>query len=111
MSYVADLGITLVVEVPVVVGIARAVGVAVRRSLPVAIAANLLTHPVLWFVAAPWGDEHLGVAGLLLAESCVVVAERALLARSLRPRLTGWLATWLAVLANALSVAVGIVVH
>ncbi|MDO8389430.1 MAG: hypothetical protein Q7V57_02995 [Actinomycetota bacterium] len=127
MSYVADLGLTLVVEVPVVVGVTHAVGVAARRSLPVAIAANLLTHPVLWFVAAPWGTDHLGITGLLLAEGCVVAVEAAVFACWLRPRprprprrnprprlaggLTGGLAGWLALLANAMSVAVGIVVH
>lgn len=119
MSYVADLGLTLVAEVPVVVGIAHAVGVAVRRSVPVALGANLLTHPVLWFVAAPWGHDHLGIAGLLLAEAGVVAVEAVVFARWLRPRLGGGLgsglggglAAWLALLANALSVAAGIIVH
>lgn len=111
MSYVVDLGLTLVVELPVIVGIAHACGAGWRRSAAVALAANLLTHPVLWFVAAPWLHDQLGIGGLLLAEGAVVLVEAFVYARWLRPRLGTWLVVWLALLANALSVALGIVVH
>lgn len=111
MSYLADLALTLLVEVPLVVGVAHAVGCGLRRSTSVAVAANLLTHPLLWFVAADRLHDRLGIGGLLLAEAGVVAVEAAVYARWLRPRPGRWLAGWLALLANALSVAVGIVVH
>ena len=79
--------------------------------LAVFVAANLLTHPLLWFVAADRLHDRLGIGGLLLAEAGVVAVEAAVYARWLRPRPGRWLAGWLALLANALSVAVGIVVH
>lgn len=111
MSYPVDLALTLGVELPLVIGVAHAVECGTRRTTVVALAANLLTHPLLWFVVAPWADDHLGLAGVLLAEAGVVVVEGAVYAAALRPRPGAWLAGWLALLANAASLATGIIVH
>lgn len=108
MSYLADLGLTLAVEVPIVVPAARAIGVRGRRAAVVAVAANLLTHPLLWFVAAPWLHDRWGLAGVVVAEVAVVVVEAAAYRRWLdRSALAGWLA----LLANAASFGAGLVVH
>lgn len=108
VSYLADLGLTLAVEVPVVVVVGRAIGVGARRAALVAVGANLLTHPLLWFVAAPWLHDHWGLAGVALAEAGVVAVEAAVYRRTLE---RSALAGWLALLANAASFGAGLVVH
>jgi len=110
VSYPVGLALTLGVELPLVLAVAHAVECGTRRTTLVALAANLLTHPLLWFVVAPWADDRLGLTGVLLAEGGVVVVEAIVYAHGLRPRIGGWLAGWLALLANAASLAVGVLV-
>ena len=108
MDYAAALGLTLAVEVPVVVLVAGQLGSAPRRAAVVALVASLLTHPVLWFVVAPAMDAWLGIWGIVLAEIAVVVAEAVVYQRGLRPPI-GWAASlWLSLLANALSFGIGV---
>lgn len=107
MPYLADLGLTLAVEVPIVAFAGRAIGVRIQRAAVVAVAANLLTHPLLWF-AAPWLHDRWGLAGVVLAEATVVVAEAAVYRRWLE---RSALAGWLALLANATSFGAGLVAH
>jgi hypothetical protein len=111
VSYAADLGLTLAVEVPVVVVVARAVGLGRRPAIGAALLANLLTHPLLWFVAAPWMHDRWGLAGVCIAELGVVLVEAAVYTRRFGSVAGSWLASWLALLANALSWGIGIVVH
>ena len=76
MSQTTALLLTLLIEVPIVVGIAR-----LRRWLPgglgllalVAVGATLMTHPLLWM-----GQQHLGgLTGIVLAEVAIACAEGA----------------------------------
>jgi hypothetical protein len=108
VSYLADLGLTLAVEVPIVVIVGRSLGVGARRAALVAVAANLLTHPLLWFVAAPRLHDAWGLTGVAVAEVGVVVVEATVYRRHLD---RGAVAGWLALLANAASLLVGAVVH
>ncbi len=110
VSYPVGLALTLGVELPLVLAVAHAVECGTRRSTLVALVANLATHPLLWFVVAPWADDRLGLTGVLLAEGGVVVVEAIVYAFGLRPRVGAWLAGWLALLANAASLATGVVV-
>jgi len=110
VSYLGDLGITLAVELPVVAVVAHAAAVRVRSAIAAGLLANALTHPLLWFVVAPWAHDRLGLAGVAIAEVGVVAIEAAVYCRRLRELGVG-LCVALAVLANALSWGVGMVVH
>ena len=67
MGYLTGLGLTLAVEVPVVVAVGLLLGTRPLRTGVVAAVASLLTHPPLWFVVAPALDAWLGPAGILVA--------------------------------------------
>lgn len=108
MDYVAGLGLTLVIEVPVVVLVACLFGARPGRTALVAALASLVTHPPLWFVAAPRMYDALGPWGVVLAELGVVLVEAYVYHRGLRPRLGAAVCFWLALLANALSFGIGI---
>jgi hypothetical protein len=108
VSYLADLGLTLAVEVPIVVAVGQSIGVRLRRAASVAVLANLLTHPLLWFLVAPRLHDAWGLAGVAIAELAVVVVEAAVYRRGLDH---GALAAWLAVLANSASLLAGVVAH
>jgi hypothetical protein len=108
MDYALGLGLTLLVEVPVVVISAVLLGAPVRRAAVLAVVASLLTHPVLWFVVAPVLDDWLGLWGLALAEAGVVAVEAAIYHRGLRPTISAGEAFCLSLLANALSFGVGV---
>lgn len=108
MNYAVGLGLTLVVEVPVVVVVAGLLGVRPGRAAVVAVLASVLTHPFLWFVVAPVMDDWLGVRGVVVAEAGVVVVEAAVYHRGLRPPIGAAASFWLSLLANTLSFGVGI---
>jgi hypothetical protein len=80
--------LTLAVEVPLYVAALVALRLApFRRALPLAMAVNLLTHPVLWWTL---GDRP-PVLRIAAAEVLVWLVEAALLGLALRrrPALTG----------------------
>lgn len=110
MGFPAAYMLTLAVEVPAVV----VVGVWLRlgswpRILAAAVAANLVTVPLLWFVVAPVLEPRLGwLAAVLWGEALVVAAEAGIYAAWLRCRFLLALAISLA--ANGLSVLVGLAV-
>jgi hypothetical protein len=89
--------LTLAVEVP----LAFALAPRGRRAafVPIAVAAQLLTHPLAWFA---FSEGYLGwwaVEGTVLVVETIVYALAAI----------GWLrASVIAVVANALSAAAGI---
>jgi hypothetical protein len=74
MSQTTALLLTLLIEVPIVVGIAR-----LRRWLPgglgllalVAVGATLMTHPLLWM----WQAQLGGMTGIVLAEVAIALVE------------------------------------
>jgi hypothetical protein len=109
MTYLAGLGLTLAVEVPVVVLAGLLFGTRPARTAVVAMLASVVTHPPLWFVVAPAFDAWLGPGGILLAEVLVVLVEAVVYDRGLRPPVGRAVALWLSVLANALSFLAGIV--
>jgi hypothetical protein len=105
MTYGVALALTLAVEVPLYVAGLLALRLAgLARALLVAVAVNLLTHPVLWLVLA----DGASPTRVLVAEGCVCVVE-ALVIRAVVGR-GAPLAFLLAVGANAASFAVGLVV-
>lgn len=111
MSYAVDLGITLAIEVPVVVAVGRGFGVSARAGVVASLSANLLTHPLFWFVVAPWVGDSFGVGGLVVAEVAVVLVEATVYRRWFGAQLGRGAAAWVALLANALSLGVGVVLR
>lgn len=110
VSYLGDLGITLAVELPVVVAVAVAAGLRARTALAAGLVANALTHPLLWFVVAPWAYDRLGVPGVAIAEALVVAVEATVYRRRLHAMGSG-LCISVAALANALSWGIGLAAH
>jgi hypothetical protein len=114
------LGLTIVVELPVWVLLLRArLGVPTALAAGVGVAVNVVSHPLLWFVLIPLGEAGIGstVVAIVVGEAVVVVLETALAAALLaaspatgRPRRARPLLL-IAVLANTLSVAVGVVLQ
>ncbi len=114
-QYAVAAATTLVVELPVVLLVARRVRLVARegRVLAVAALANLLTHPALWYVPFLWFPAALAPANyglyLVVGEGAALLVEAAvywlLLARH-RP----WLAVAMSALANAASYAAGLLV-
>jgi hypothetical protein len=114
-QYAIAAAVTLAVELPVVLLVARRVRLLVSdaRVLGVAALANLLTHPALWYV--PWFlvPQALAPANyglyLVVGEALVLLVETlvywALLVPS-RP----WLALAMSALANAASYGAGLLV-
>ncbi|MGB8862042.1 MAG: hypothetical protein WCC60_22490 [Ilumatobacteraceae bacterium] len=111
MSYFADLGLTLAVEVPIVVAVAGRAAVRWSQALGAAALANVLTHPLLWFAVAPGFHQRWGLTGIGLAELGVVAVEGVVYSRGFGRRFGAALALWLAVLANAASFGAGLAVH
>lgn len=107
MSYLAGLGLTLAVEVPVVVLTGLRFGTRPARTAAVAMLASVITHPLLWFVVAPAFDAWLGWSGILVAEVLVVLVEAVVYERGLRPPVGRAVSFWLSLLANALSFLAG----
>jgi hypothetical protein len=108
MAYLAGIGLTLAVEVPVVVLVARLFGARPGRTALVAVLASLVTHPPLWFVVAPAMYDWAGPWGVVLAELGVVLVEAYVYHRGLRPPVGAAVSFWTALLANALSFGIGI---
>lgn len=111
MSYPPALALTLVVEVPVyVAALTAAAAPDVRRTAVVAVLANLVTHPLLWwFLGRAAGLPGPGYWPVFAAaESAVCLVEGALVARLLRLR--GALPYAVSAAANAASVLAGLIV-
>jgi hypothetical protein len=108
LPYPAALALTLAVELPVyAVALRRGWGVSWRRALWCALGVNLATHPLLWWLLAPWTGLPAYPMIMIFAEAAVCGAEAALLAWWLRRR--DPLLAVLAVAANAASVAAGLI--
>jgi hypothetical protein len=107
LAYPIALALTLAIETPIVAAtLRRWYGVRPLRGIGVGMAANALTHPIVWFVLPGWLLPTLGYLGyLLVAEAFAWLAEAALY----------WLATrrdapamlLLSLLANLASFVVG----
>ncbi|GMV39680.1 MAG: hypothetical protein AMXMBFR64_13960 [Myxococcales bacterium] len=104
MTQAEALALSLVVEVPVVLAVARRACSAVRLAL-IAVAATLVTHPFAW-LANGWIPLPFAPRAALI-EASVVVAEAVIYGRLVplgAPR-----AALASVMANAASFAVGLV--
>jgi len=124
LTYPEALVATVVIEVPVWATLLVAThGITWRRAAGIGLLVNVVSHPVFWFVAYPavaagLGADHPWVA-LALSEALVVVAEAALAALCLGDtRADGdavtrqpWLLVAIALAANLLSVAIGILLQ
>jgi hypothetical protein len=97
--------ITLAVEVPVVVLLARRAEPSLVRLALLALFANLATHPIVWYVIS-----QLLLVGttpyVVVAESWAVAAEAVFYAVTIRA-LTAQRAVAIAVVANAASFVAG----
>ena len=79
MTQTTALLLTLLIEVPIVAGVAWACGWARKRLgwlALVAVGATLVTHPLLWLSQSALG----GLTGLVIAELVVALVEGAALA-------------------------------
>lgn len=103
-GYPLALLLTLALEVPVYVAALRTLGeTSTVRCLLLSCAVNLVSHPLLWTLAA----GRPGLGWLLGLEAAVVLSETAMVWLVVR-RMVGWVL--LAALgANAWSLAVGLV--
>ena len=88
MTYLLALGLTLIVEVPLFwTGLYRFAGVRFGRGWRLAIAVNLLSHPVVYLALYPWLTGILDTTlAASLVESVVLLAEWWLLCRWTRGR-------------------------
>jgi hypothetical protein len=91
-----------------VVLVVGAFGVERRRVVGPVVVANLVTHPLLWFVVAPWLQDRSGLAGLALAEAAVVVAEGQCYNKRFASTVGRWLPWWTSLLANSVSFGLGV---
>ena len=80
VAYAIALLLTLTIEIPIVaVGLARWYRVPAALGVPVAAAASLLTHPVVWFVLPGLLTPSIGGPGyLLVAEGFAWLVEGAI---------------------------------
>ncbi len=107
-AYVAALGLTLLIEMPVYASVLRsALSIGPRRGLAAGAAVNLISHPVAFLIVMPALARPLGFfPALVLIEASVWVLESALLWLWLRRDLD--LLSLAALLANVVSLAVGL---
>jgi hypothetical protein len=107
VSFAAALLLTLAVEVPLYVAALTALRLArpVRATL-LAVAVNLLTHPVLWFLLAP----RPALGALVVAEVAVWAVEAGLVWLALRGRPALPVAAVVSAGANAASILAGVLV-
>ncbi|MFC7241394.1 hypothetical protein ACFQO7_02760 [Catellatospora aurea] len=108
LRYPAALALTLAVEIPVYVAALRwGWAVSWRRAALCALGVNLATHPLLWWLLAPWTGLSAYPLVVVFAEAVVCGAEAMLLAWWLRRR--DRLLAVLAIAANAASVLAGLI--
>lgn len=109
-DYGAALALTLLVEVPVYSALLRAVaGVRWRDGARLGAAANLVSHPLVFLVAAPLLASRLGlVAAVVCAEVLAVFMEIVVVRVLRRQDLVALAGT--SYVANALSFCAGLVV-
>ena len=110
MTQFEALGLTLLVEVPVVLGLARLLGVErhAGRVAGIAAAASLITHPLAWLLAGVGGATLSFWTRAGMVETAVVAAETVVYSLALP---TDWRRGFaLAVVANLLSFGVGLAV-
>lgn len=107
MSYLAALGATVAIEVPLVVLLRRPLlglpTLAWRRVVAVDLIANLLSHPLAFLVVWPMVGRR--DAALVPIELAVVAGEMAVLSRGLRR--SWWPCLVTSGIANATSVVLG----
>lgn len=103
MSQLSAFAVTVAVELPWYLGgLVALVGVRWWWALWLAVALNMCTHPVLWWVLTP----QPSLPHLVLAETVVIVAEWALLVVAVRRDLAVLLL--LSFGANASSLLIGL---
>jgi hypothetical protein len=107
-AYLAALGLTLLIEMPVYAGVLRCgLSFSARRGLAAGAAVNLISHPIAFLIVMPALDRPLGFfPALVVIEAGVWVLESALLWLWLRRDLD--LVSLAALLANAVSLGVGL---
>lgn len=110
MPYLLALALTLAIEVPVVTITLGWCGVDRQRAVLLAVAANLLTHPLFGLVVSGQVQDSLGALGLGLAEAAVVAVEAAVYWAGSRGAVEAGPAVAVAALANGLALIVGLVV-
>ncbi|MFT5686949.1 MAG: hypothetical protein ACI8RZ_007906 [Myxococcota bacterium] len=104
MTWPAAFVLTLLLEIPVVLLV---LGRGWRKDLPLALLANAMSHPTLWFVLWPLLSGHSYEMALLIGEAAVFSFEVLLylgFTRSLRGLAAG-------VAANSLSLGVGLLIQ
>jgi hypothetical protein len=100
MSYAAALGLTLLIEVPTYAGV-------LRCGLTAGAVVNLISHPLAFLIVMPALAQPLGFfPALAVIEAGVWIFESALLRSWLRRDVD--LVSLAALLANTLSLAVGL---
>jgi hypothetical protein len=107
-AYVAALGLTLLIELPVYASVLRgSLRIDAHRGLAAGAAVNLISHPLAFLVVMPAVARSLGFfPALVVIEAGVWVLESALLWLWLRRDLD--LLSLAALLANGVSLAVGL---
>jgi hypothetical protein len=110
VPYPLALALTLVIEVPLAIGLGRHLAVRQRRAATVAALASLTSHPVFWFlVVSPLRDRLGDVGGVLVAEGLVTAWETLVWRRGTDLDWTDAVAV--AVATNAVSFAVGVAIN
>lgn len=102
MSWPLAFLLTLILEIPVVLLLLAR---GWRKDLPLALLANSITHPVLWFVLPPLFSDYLTF--LIVGELAVFTSEALLYAAAVRC----WRGAAAGVAANSLSMAVGLLLQ
>ena len=107
-AWLRAFGLTLLVEVPLAIWLLASVETKPARRAAVAVLANLATHPLVWFL---FPGLALGSgARFALSEAWAFGAEVAIY-MIVWPRLSLRRAALVSLIANASSVAVGLVVR
>ena len=102
MSWPLAFLLTLSLEIPVVLLVLKR---GWRKDLPLALLANSITHPILWFVLPSLFTDYLTF--LIVGELAVFSFEALLYAGAVR----GWHGALAGVAANSLSLGVGLLLQ